>query len=93
MTGRTPGFLTPCTCELACEQPARSLTVLKRRMPNLPGPAANLGPKTLIQAEGQGRVTELTIDDNKCRLLVVNDGLMGATGVTIRRLLHSTPPR
>ena len=42
-----------------------------------------VGPKTLIQAEGQGRVTELTIDGNRAEVRVVKDGLPGASGVTL----------
>jgi sugar lactone lactonase YvrE len=42
-----------------------------------------VGPKTLIQAEGQGRFTELTIDGNRADVRVVKDGLSGATGVTL----------
>ena len=41
------------------------------------------GPRTLIQAEGQGRLTELTIDGNHAEVRVVRDSLPGATGVTI----------
>lgn len=41
------------------------------------------GPRTLIQAEGQGRFTELTIDGNRAQVRVVQDSLPGATGVTI----------
>jgi sugar lactone lactonase YvrE len=41
------------------------------------------GPRTLIQAEGQGRLTELTIDGNRAEVRVVQDSLPGATGVTI----------
>ena len=44
---------------------------------------AAVGPKTLIQAEGQGRVTELTIDGNRAEVRVLKDGLTGATGVTL----------
>jgi hypothetical protein len=66
----------------ACEH-AGTIAKIETSMPNLPGRAANLGPKTLIQAEGQGRVTELTIDDNKADVRVVKDGLTGATGVTV----------
>jgi sugar lactone lactonase YvrE len=42
-----------------------------------------VGPKTLIQAEGQGRFTELTIDGDRANVRVVKDGLSGATGVTL----------
>jgi streptogramin lyase len=41
-----------------------------------------VGPRTLLQAEGQGRVTELTIDGNRANVRVLKDGLSGATGVT-----------
>jgi streptogramin lyase len=41
-----------------------------------------VGPRTLIQAEGQGRFTELTIDGNRANVRVVKDGLSGPTGVT-----------
>jgi hypothetical protein len=42
-----------------------------------------VGPKTLLQAEQQGRVTELTIDGNRAEVRVVKDGLTRPTGVTI----------
>ena len=41
------------------------------------------GPQTSIQAEGQGRLTELTISGNRAEVRVVRDSLPGATGVTI----------
>jgi streptogramin lyase len=41
------------------------------------------GPQTLIQAEGQGRVTELTINGNRAEVRVLREGLTGATGVTV----------
>lgn len=41
------------------------------------------GPRTLIQAEGQGRVTELTINGNRAEVRVLQDNLPGATGVTL----------
>jgi len=43
----------------------------------------SVGPQTLIQAEGQGRVTELTIKGDRAEVRVLQDGLTGATGVTI----------
>ncbi|HVT47284.1 MAG TPA: hypothetical protein VHD57_05805 [Vicinamibacterales bacterium] len=42
-----------------------------------------VGPHTLIQAEGQGRVAELTIDGNRANVRVLRDGLTGATAVTV----------
>jgi sugar lactone lactonase YvrE len=41
------------------------------------------GPRTLIQAEGQGRLTELTINGNRAEVRIVRDSLPRATGVTI----------
>ena len=41
------------------------------------------GPRTLIEAEGQGRVTELTINGNRADVRVLRDGLTAATGVTL----------
>lgn len=42
-----------------------------------------VGPRTLIQAEGQGRVAELTINGNHADVRVLQDGLTGPTAVTI----------
>jgi sugar lactone lactonase YvrE len=41
------------------------------------------GPHTLIQAEGQGRLAELTIDGTHATVRVLRDGLTGATAVTL----------
>ena len=44
----------------------------------------SVGPRTLLQAEGQGRVTELTINGNRAEVRVLQDSLAGgATGVTV----------
>jgi sugar lactone lactonase YvrE len=42
-----------------------------------------VGPSTLLQAEGQGRLTELTITGNRAEVRVLQEGLTGATGVTL----------
>ena len=42
-----------------------------------------VGAQTLIQAEGQGRLTELTIKGNRADVRVLREGLTGATGVTV----------
>lgn len=42
-----------------------------------------VGPRSLIQAEGQGRVSELTISGNRAEVRVLRDGLTAATGVTL----------
>jgi len=42
-----------------------------------------VGPRTLIQAEGQGRVAELTIQGNRAEVRVLRDGFTRATGVTL----------
>ena len=41
------------------------------------------GPQTLIQAEQQGRVAELTINGNRADVRVIKDGLTRAAGVTV----------
>jgi uncharacterized protein DUF4440 len=41
------------------------------------------GPRTLIQAEQQGRVAELTIDGNRAVVRVLQGGLPRASGVTL----------
>jgi sugar lactone lactonase YvrE len=41
------------------------------------------GPQKLIQAEQQGRVTELTINGNRAEVRVLQEGLTRAAGVTI----------
>lgn len=40
------------------------------------------GPKTLLQAEGQGRLTEITINGDRGEVRVIKDGLTRASGVT-----------
>jgi glucose/arabinose dehydrogenase/sugar lactone lactonase YvrE len=41
------------------------------------------GPQKLIQAEQQGRVTELTINGNRAEVRVIQEGLARAAGVTL----------
>ena len=43
----------------------------------------SVGPRTLLQAEQQGRVTELTIEGNRAAVRVVRDGLARPSGVTL----------
>ncbi len=42
-----------------------------------------VGPRTLLQAEGQGRLTEITIEGNHAQVRVLREALTGATGVTV----------
>ena len=42
-----------------------------------------VGPRTLLQAEGQGRVAELTINGNRADVRVLREGLTAASGVTL----------
>jgi sugar lactone lactonase YvrE len=42
----------------------------------------SVGPRTLLQAEGQGRITEITINGNRADVRVLKDSLARATGVT-----------
>ena len=50
---------------------------------NRPDGLRTVGPQTLIQAEGQGRLTELTIKDNRAEVRVLQEGLTAAAGVTV----------
>ena len=50
---------------------------------NRPDGMRTVGPQTLIQAEGQGRLTELTIKANRGEVRVLREGLTAATGVTV----------
>jgi hypothetical protein len=55
-----------------------------------------VGPQTLIQAEGQGRLTERTIKENRAEVRVLQEGLTAATGVTVvgtRPVSSSNAPR
>jgi sugar lactone lactonase YvrE len=63
---------------------AGGLVPIEASMPSMrPDGLRTAGPETLIQAEGQGRLTELTITGNRAAVRVLQDGLPGATGVTI----------
>jgi sugar lactone lactonase YvrE len=42
-----------------------------------------VGPQTLLQAEGQGRVAEVTIKGDRAEVRVLQEELKGATGVTM----------
>ena len=43
----------------------------------------SVGARTMIQAEGQGRLTELTINGDRAEVRVLREGLSAATGVTV----------
>lgn len=43
----------------------------------------SVGPRTLLQAEQQGRLTELTIDGNRAEVRVLREGLERSSGVTV----------
>ncbi len=63
---------------------AGTIVKIETSMPlGRPDGLRTVGPRTLIQAEGQGRFTELTIDGNRADVRVVKDGLTAATGVTV----------
>jgi sugar lactone lactonase YvrE len=63
---------------------AGALVPIEASLPSTrPDGMRTAGPRTLIQAEGQGRVTELTISGNRADVRVVQEGLSGATGVTV----------
>ena len=63
---------------------AGTIVKIETSMPlGRPDGLRTVGPRTLIQAQGQGRFTELTIDGNRADVRVVKDGLTAATGVTV----------
>jgi streptogramin lyase len=63
---------------------AGTLAKIETSMPlSRPDGLRTVGPLTLIQAEGQGRLTELTIKDNRAEVRVLQEGLKAATGVTV----------
>ena len=43
----------------------------------------SIGSRTLLQAEQQGRITELTINGNRAEVRVLRDGLTRPSGVTV----------
>jgi streptogramin lyase len=63
---------------------AGALELIETSLPlTRPDGLRSVGPQTLVQAEGQGRVTELTIKGNRAEVRVLQEGLTGATGVTV----------
>jgi streptogramin lyase len=63
---------------------AGTIVPIETSMPlTRPDGLRTVGPQTLIQAEGQGRLTELTIKDNRAEVRVLQEGLTAATGVTV----------
>ena len=63
---------------------AGALVPIETSMPFVrPDGLRAVGPKTLLQAEQQGRVAELTIDGNRAEVRVIRDGLARASGVTV----------
>jgi streptogramin lyase len=63
---------------------AGALVPIETSLPlNRPDGLRTVGPQTLIQAEGQGRVTALTINGNRADVRVLREGLTAATGVTM----------
>jgi streptogramin lyase len=63
---------------------AGALQQLDLSMPlTRPDGLRTVGPQTLIQAEGQGRVAEVTIKGNRAEVRVLQEGLKAATGVTV----------
>jgi streptogramin lyase len=63
---------------------AGDLQQLELSMPfTRPDGLRSVGPHTLIQAEGQGRVAELTIKGDRAEVRVLQEGLTAAVGVTV----------
>ena len=63
---------------------AGAIVPIETSMPLVrPDGLRTVGPRTLIQAEQQGRVAEMTITGNRADVRVVREGLTGASGVTL----------
>lgn len=63
---------------------AGTMTQIETSLPfSRPDGLRTVGPQTMIQAEGQGRLTELTVRGNRAEVRVIREGLTAATGVTI----------
>jgi hypothetical protein len=63
---------------------AGAMVPIETSMPlTRPDGLRTVGPRTLIQAEGQGRLAELTIQGNRAEVRVLREGLTAATGVTV----------
>jgi streptogramin lyase len=61
-----------------------TLTKLETSLPfSRPDGLRTVGPNTMVQAEGSGRLTEITVNGNRAEVKVLREGLTGATGVTI----------
>ena len=63
---------------------AGSIAQIKTSLPfRQPDGLRTVGPKALLQAEGQGRLTEITIAGDSAVVRVLRDGLTNATAVTV----------
>jgi streptogramin lyase len=63
---------------------AGTMVKIETSMPlSRPDGLRTVGPQTFLQAEGQGRLTELTIKDTRAEVRVLREGLTAATGVTV----------
>lgn len=63
---------------------AGALVQIETSLPlSRPDGLRSVGPRTMLQAEGQGRVTEVTINGNRADVRVLREGLNAATGVTL----------
>lgn len=63
---------------------AGDLVPLETSLPfERPDGLRTVGPATMLQAEGQGRLTEVTIEGDRAEVRVLGEGLDRATGVTL----------
>jgi streptogramin lyase len=63
---------------------AGTIVPIETSMPlSRPDGLRTVGPQTLIQVEGQGRVAELTVKGNRADVRVLQEGFKGTTGVTV----------
>ena len=63
---------------------AGNIVALETSVPfRQPDGLRTVGPRTLVQIEGQGRLTEITIDGTKADVRVLQEGLTRGAGVTV----------
>jgi streptogramin lyase len=63
---------------------AGAITPIETSLPfTRPDGLRSVGARTLLQAEGQGRLTEITVTGNRADVRVLQEGLTAAAGVTV----------
>ena len=73
-----------CRIPVAADGSAGPIVQLETSIPiEHPDGLRVVGPRTLLQIENQGRVTEITVDGNRADVRVIGETPNGATGITL----------